>query len=154
MTTTKLLGAGYLAAVAVICLAMGKLFAQDPEDNPYSTPISMQVSNETTERTSRTSRSGAMDPVGLRANELATITLTVPVNWANYPVGVAPLDGGEVFGFENLLVSATGTVTFGFKGGNIPGLYRVMVIIGVERYHLRLYVPKPGDLTPDCAPPP
>src|ERR1044071_1179942 len=128
-----------LGAIAMSYLPAQRLTAQDPGENPYSPTIALTANNETTERTDRTSHSGIIDPVGLRANELATITLSVPVSWASYPVGIAPLDGGEVLGAENLLVGPSGTVAFGFKGGITPGLYRVVVIIGGERYHLRFY---------------
>lgn len=134
-------------------LPIPKLFAQDTEGNPYSPTISMEMKNETTERTNRTSHSGIIDPVGLRSNEQATITLYAPVSWASHPVGIAPLDGGEVFGHENLQVSAAGQVCFGFKAGSTPGLYRVMVTIGGERYQLQLYLPRPGDLGIDCVTP-
>jgi hypothetical protein len=136
-----------------LCLGAAKLFAQDPEGNPYSPTITMAMINETTDRTNRTSHAGILDPVGLRPNEQATISLSAPIAWANFPVGIAPLDGGEVFGSENLHVGAGGTVSFGFKAGTTPGLYRVMVTIGGERYQLQLYLPKPGDLGPDCVTP-
>lgn len=137
----------------MICLAAAKLFAQDAEGNPYSPTIAMALDNETNGGSNRISHSGILDPVGLRPNERATITLSVPDNWANYPVGIAPLDGGEVFGFENLQVTAGGTARFGFKPGNTPGLYRVVVTIGGERYQLQLYLPRPSDLGPDCVTP-
>ena len=157
MTTTKLRPAMYLAAVALIGLATEKLVAQDAEGNPYSPTISMAMTNETSDRTDRTSHSGIIDPVGLRPNEQATITLSVPSAWVNFPVGIAPLDGGEVFGWENLHVGTGGPtggrVSFGFKPGSTTGLYRVMVSIGGERYELQLYLPRPGDLGIDCVTP-
>lgn len=137
----------------MICLATAKLFAQNPDANLYSPDIAMSMTNQTTDRTNRTSHSGIMDPVGLRPNELASITLTVPGDWANSAVGIAALDGGEVFGFENLYVASGGTVSFGFKPGSASGLYRVMVTIGGQRYELQLYLPKPGDLGIDCVTP-
>jgi len=151
MTTTKLRSATLLATVAMTCLATEKLFAQDSEGNPYSPTISMAMNNETTDRTNRTSHSGIIDPVGLRPDEQATITLIAPVAWANFPVGIAPLDGGEVFGYENLHVATGGAFSFGFKPGITTGLYRVVVTIGGEPYQLQLYLPKPGDL--DCVSP-
>jgi len=149
----KQISVTWVAIMVSIYLPIEKLFAQDSDGNPYSPAISMTMHNETTDRTNRTSHSGIIDPVGLRPNEQATITLSVPSNWASYPVGIAPLDGGEVFGFENLQVATGGAVSFGFKAGSTPGLYRVVVSIGAERYQLQLYLPKPGDLGPDCVTP-
>jgi hypothetical protein len=138
---------------ALICFSAERVSAQESEGNPYSPTIAMAMNNETTDRTDRTSHSGIMDPVGLRPNEQATITLSVPTSWVSSPVGIAPLDGGEVFGFENLLVGTDGRVSFGFKPGSTTGLYRVIVTIGGERYELQLYLPRPGDLGIDCVTP-
>lgn len=141
------------ALLIATSLPIEKLFAQDPEANPYSPTITMSLNNETTDRTNRTSHDGILDPAGLRPNEQATISLSVPGSWAGYPVGIAPLDGGEVFGYENLYVASGGTVSFGFKPGSTTGLYRVMVNIGGERYQLQLYLPRPADLGINCVNP-
>ena len=142
-----------MGVFALICFPAERAFAQDSEGNPYSPPIAMAMTNETSDRTDRTSHAGILDPVGLRPNEQATITLSVPSSWAKSPVGIAPLDGGEVFGFENLEVAIDGTVSFGFKPGSTTGLYRVIVTIGGEQYELQLYLPKPSDLGIDCVTP-
>jgi hypothetical protein len=153
MNTKKLLFAACLGAVAMICLPAEKLSGQAQDENPYSTAITMAVRSDTYGAKEGTSHSGIMDPVGLRADEQIAISLTVPSAWANYPVGITPVDGGEVFAPENLYVASNGTVSFAFKGGTTPGLYRVLVFIGSERYQLQLYVAKPSQLGPDCVNP-
>ena len=141
------------AAFAVIYFPAEKLSAQAQDGNPYSTAIDMVINGDTNGGRQRTSHFGIMDPIGLRADEQIAITLNVSSAWANYPVGIAPVDGGEVFAPENLSVASNGTVSFAFKGGNTPGLYRVLVTIGPEQYQLQLYVAKPGDIGPDCVTP-
>jgi len=69
-----------------------------------------------------------------------------------YPVGIAPLDGGEVVASENLTVDNDRSVHFSFTGGETPGLYRVLVTIASEQYELQFYV---SHTEPDsgCTPP-
>jgi hypothetical protein len=63
-------------------------------------------------------------------------------------VGFAPLDGGEIIASPNLQVDSDGAVAFAFRGGDTPGLYRVLVTIGGEQYEMQFYV---GASNPDAA---
>ena len=145
----------FIAAVfAVIYFPAEKVSAQAQDGNRYSTAIDMVINGDTNGGRQRTSHFGIMDPIGLRPDERIAITLNVSSNWANSPVGIAPLDGGEVFApGDQLYVASDGTIDFSFKGGTTPGLYRILVTIASEQYQLQLYVPKPGDIGPDCVNP-
>jgi hypothetical protein len=87
-----------------------------------------------------------MEPLGLFRNEQIGINLILPSDKKNYPVGIAPLDGGEIFGSANLYVANDGSVHFSFQGGDTPGFYRVLVTIASEQYQLQFYVSR---LEPD-----
>ena len=155
MHIRKILTLALAAAISgTICLTTEKVSAQAEFENRQSTAIGMVgVRGTSNDEIQRTSHSGIMDPIGLRPNQQIAIALNVSSNRANYPVGIAPLDGGEVFASENLHVASDGTVGFTFQGGNTPGLYRVVVTIGSEQYELQLYVVKPDVVESGCIPP-
>jgi hypothetical protein len=152
MNTRKLLHTTCIALLATIYLPAGKLSVQAQEGNRFSTAIQMVIDGDTDETRHRTSQSGIMDPIGLFRNEQIGVNLILPSSRINYAVGLAPLDGGEVFGSENLTVAGNGTVHFSFKGGETPGLYRVLATIASEQYQLQFYV---SGSEPDsgCTPP-
>jgi hypothetical protein len=134
-----------IAALALIILPA---ISQAQERNRYSTPIAMVADYDGNGPTEKTSQFGVMEPLGLRRNQQVPITLNVPRSWANSPVGFAPLDGGEVIASPNLQVDSDGAVGFAFRGGDTPGLYRVLVTVGGEQYEMQFYV---GAITPDAA---
>ena len=138
------------ALIVTFCLPTQELGAQAVGENRYSTPIDMVVDGGTSKERWGTSHFGVMEPIGLHQNEQTAITLIVPSSKANYPVGIAPLDGGEILASENH-VASNGTISFTFVGGG-RGLYRVLVSIGSERYQLRLYVSN-RDINANCEPP-
>jgi hypothetical protein len=152
MNTNKLLSAALVvAAFTVIYFPVERIWGQNVGSqygNRYSTPIQMTVDGDTNGFRQRTSQFGIMDPIGMLPHEQIGINLTVPTSRVNYPVGIAPLDGGEIFGTDNLHVASNGTVSFNFKAGNTAGLYRVQVIIASELYQIQLYVPR--GVSPDC----
>lgn len=142
------------AISGTIYLTTEKVSAQAEFENHQSTPIEIAaIRSGSNQEIHRTSEFGIVEPIGLRPNQQIAITLNASSNRANYPVGIAPLDGGEVFSSENLRVASNGTVGFTFEGGNTPGLYRVVVTIGSEQYELLLYVAKPSDIEGGCIPP-
>lgn len=92
-----------------------------------------------------------MEPAGLPLGQTVQITLEFSKKQAGEPVGVSPLDGGEVlFPGGALAVSAEGTVTFGFRVFGTTGVYRLMVI-GTDTYELRFYAFNAGQ-QPSTAP--
>ncbi len=152
MNTRRLLSSTCLALLFTIGLPVGKFSVQAQDGNRFSTAIQMVIEGDTDEARQRTSQSGIMDPIGLFRNEQVGITLIVPGSRVNYPVGIAPLDGGEVVASENLTVDNDRAAHFSFKGGTTPGLYRVLVTIASEEYELQFYV---SQTEPDsgCTPP-
>jgi hypothetical protein len=151
MTTKKIPFTAFLAAVfAVVYLPVERVSAQAQDGNRYSTPIQMVVNAGINGEQLLTSHFGFMAPVGVLAGEQIPITLIVSVAWKSFPVGLAPLDGGEIISQEELVVDENGTVSFAFVGGNRPGTYRVLVTIASEQYELQLYVPKPEDMDAGC----
>jgi hypothetical protein len=144
MTKTKHLAAACLVALATICLCPDKITAQTTYGTG-SPPIEMVANSGTTIEQWQTSQSGNFAPVGLRPGEQTPITLILSSSSAGHPVGIAPLDGGEIVAAPNLSVTTDGTLAFNFKGGNTPGLYRVLVTIASQQYFLRFYVIKQLD---------
>jgi len=144
MNTRKLLHTTYIALLASIYLPVGKLSVQAQDGNRFLPTIQLMVDGDASGARQRTIQSGIMEPLGLVRNEQIGINLILPSDRSNYPVGIAPLDGGEVFGSENLYVASNGSVHFSFQGGDISGLYRVLVTIASEQYQLQFYVPRLG----------
>ena len=134
------------ATWAAIDLPAGRVSAQQEGEDLQSTPIGMVAEDYTNETIQRTSQFGIMAPIGLRRNQQTAITLSVPSSWADSPVGIAPLDGGQIISTETLHVGTDGTVNFVFMGADSPGLYRLSVLVGSKRYQLQLYVGKDPDL--------
>lgn len=151
MTNTKHLGAVCLIAFAAICPPAGQLIAQ-AQSGGSTNPIEMVVDSGTSKERWRTSQFGIVGPVGLRPNEETPITLIVSGGRAGYPVGIAPLDGGEIFTPASLSVNSDSTVDFSFRGGTRPGLYRILVTIASEQYELHFY--GANSLDWNCPPPP
>ncbi len=140
MNTRKLLHTTRTALLAMICLPVGKLSVQAQDGNRFRPTIQLLVDGDTSGASQRTIQSGIMEPIDLVRNEHIGITVILPSDRSNYPVGIAPLDGGEVFGSDNLYVASNGSVHFSFQGGDIPGLYRVLVTVASEEYQLQFYV--------------
>jgi hypothetical protein len=113
---------------------------QAQERNRYSTPIGMVADYDGNGPTEKASQFGVMEPLGVGRKQQVPVTLNVPTSWANSPVGFAPLDGGEIIASPNLQVDSDGAVGFAFRGGDTPGLYRVLVTIGGEQYEMQFYV--------------
>jgi len=127
-----------IAAFAAIFLPS---VTQAQDGNRYSTTIGMVADYDGTGPTERTSHFGILEPLGLGPNQQVQITLNVPRDWEDYPVGIAPLDGGEIItASKDLHVESDGTIAFAFQGGETPGLYRVLVTVAGEQYELQLYI--------------
>jgi len=147
---TKLLHTLCVALLITLYLPIGKLSVQAQDGNRFLPTIQLMVDGDTSGARQRTIQSGIMEPLGLFRNEQIGITLILPSDRSNYPVGIAPVDGGEIFGSANLYVASNGSVHFSFQGGDIPGFYRVLVTIASEQYQLQFYVSRsePDDVCP------
>src|ERR1043166_1298453 len=129
---------------AILIAALAAIFlptvTQAQEGNRHSPPIGMVADFDGTGPTERTSQSGILEPLGLGPNQQVPIILNVPRSWEDYPVGFAPLDGGAIIADKDPHVESDGTIAFAFQGGDLPGLYRVLVIVAGEQFELQLYV--------------
>jgi hypothetical protein len=149
----------FVAAFAVAVFALDylspeRLFAQEEGGYPNSPPLDMIVNPGTQYEMWQTSHEGLLDPVGIDSSAQMAIMLSSQYLTPKGPVGITPLDGGEIFVDDgDLMVSSEGTVTFSFQAGSTPGMYRVAVIFGGMQYQLRLYVPRPAQYAPNCNPP-
>jgi hypothetical protein len=152
--STKQFFLAFLPAVfAVIYLPAERACAQAQDGNFSKTPIQMVVNAGTNQERWATSQFGVMESVGLRQGEQIAIALVAPAGTKSRPVGLAPLDGGEIGVTQEPEVDGNGTVSFTFTGGNVPGIYRIVVTIGADQYLLQLYVAHPDDLPgPPCPP--
>ena len=137
---TKLKHTLYFTLLVTIYLPIGKPSVQAQDGNRFLPTIQLSVDGDTSGARQRIIQSGIMEPLGMLRNEQIGINLTLPSDRSNYPVGIAPLDGGEIFGSENLYVASNGSVHFSFQGGDISGLYRVLVTIASQQYQLQFYV--------------
>jgi hypothetical protein len=67
--------------------------------------------------------------VGLHLNEVVNVVVQFPTQWANTPLTLQSVDGGNLSAQPaNAVIAADGTVSFHFQAGNQPGIYRVAVI--------------------------
>ena len=151
MITRTLSFAIFTALSFMLCCPVHKVFAQAQGENSLSSAIEMVINAGTLAERSFTSTSGIMEPVALFPNEQLAITLNGTTDRAGRAVGITPLDGGEIIIVDReLLLDEAGVGNFIFKGGDTPGLYRVLVFLGGERYQLRFYVD--AMITPGCVP--
>lgn len=122
---------------------------------------------------------GVMEPIGLLASQIVTVTILLPPNRAGQPVLAGLYDGGQVGlvgspadnisindpGIPLPNVSADGTVQFNFQAAQTLGLYRLLMTIGPRQYLLQFYAGRPRDAaipgpndtvlpTPPPSPPP
>lgn len=147
-----------LSAVAIgvaftwIVLPKGKVLGQEILNTSgfgsrFSPPIQLTVVGDTTNDRDRTSHGGILDPIPIRRAEQTGIHLVVPISAANSDVGIAPIDGGQVFAPQGLQVGNDGSVNFAFSA-ETSGLYRVIITIGGEQYLTKFYA---GTVAPpDC----
>jgi hypothetical protein len=134
----------------ILCLPVQKLSAQAQGENSLSSQIDMVINAGTSDERWLTSANGVMETVALRPNEPLAITLNATKDKAGTPVGITPLDGGEIIAEREVFLDADGLGNFTFKGGDIPGRYRVLIFLGSERYQLQFYVD--AMITPGCVP--
>lgn len=67
--------------------------------------------------------------VGLHLNEVVNIVVQFPAQWANTPLTLQALDGGNLSAQPaNAVIAADGTASFQFQAGNQTGIYRVSII--------------------------
>lgn len=150
---TRKLHTTCIALLATIYLPVGKQSVQAQDGNRLSPPIQMVIDGDANETRQRTSQSGIMDPIGVLRDEQVGVNLLLPGSMINYPVGIAPLDGGEILTSPNLTVDNDRSAHFSFKGGDTPGLYRVVVTIASQQYQLQFYVSSSSSLDIHCTPP-
>jgi hypothetical protein len=152
MTKTNFLLAARNAAIALIGLSMmsaPRIIARPPPlppdpgppivvtDEPTPTPTPAAVDprpsatftfSDATQIKTHGTR-GRFRLVGLHLNEVVNIVVQFPTQWANTPLTLQALDGGNLSAQPaNAVIAADGTVSFQFQAGNQPGLYRVAVI--------------------------
>jgi hypothetical protein len=154
MKPRELLTAAFAIAVfALNYLSPEKLCAQEEGENSNSPPIEMVINPNTSEEMWQTSHDGLLDPVGMYPAAQMAIILRSPSVKAGGPVGIAPLDGGNIIADRDLQVAEDGTIAFTFEAGTTPGMYRVAVMFGMQPYQLQLYVARPADFALNCNPP-
>ena len=141
ITRTPCLAAG-VALLATLCLPAPNLCAQSALSGA-AVPIEMVAADANGREKRLNTLDGVMEPIGLPAGEQIALTLVASSNKAGQPVGVAPLDGGQIIASPTLSVANDGTVGFTFRAGRTRGLYRVLVTLGVHQYELQLYAVRP-----------
>lgn len=142
MTTRIPCLAAGVALMAAICLPAPNLCAQSALSGAaVSIEMVAVVANGAEKRVN--SLDGVMDFVTLPAGEHIALTLVASSDKAGQPVGVAPLDGGEITAPSTLSIASDGTVGFTFRAGRTRGLYRVLVTLGAHEYELQLYAVTP-----------
>jgi hypothetical protein len=133
------------------------LILVDPLPTPSVNPdesipvvISYGQNQETRARVYR----GVMDPVGMRPNQIVTVTLLLPKSVAGMDVALGLYDGGQIgqaavpntsiIALTALLhAAADGTVQFNFQAGQTLGLYRLQLTVGPFQSLLQFYVGRP-----------
>jgi hypothetical protein len=132
------------ALLTVCCLPMPRLQAQaEPPMDPRVEPLQMIVDYPDGAQKRRQSAGEKMESVGMPAGQSVQITLRFLRTRAGDEVRISPLDGGEVDIALPATVSPDGSITFNFRAGSSPGLYR-LAVIGVYQYELSLYAVPPN----------
>src|SRR5688500_11393134 len=131
---------GTAALLAVCCLPIVRLNAQAPAPpDPRVEPLQMIVNYPDGAQKRRESAGETVEPVAMRPGQQVTITLRFLRKRAGDEVRISPLDGGEVDISEPVTVSTEGDVTFTFRAGTSPGMYR-LAVMGVFQYELSFHV--------------
>jgi hypothetical protein len=139
MNRKRMFPLAFIAGVsAMIFLLPEKLSAQLPDED-----LTVVVTSASGTERYLESYSHVLDRAGLGPNQTVALTLQFSSGHKGKPVMVSALDGGGLAasnGMENLLVGEDGTVALSFQAGAAPGLYRLLVQLGVNAYRLEFYV--------------
>jgi hypothetical protein len=112
---------------------------------------------------------GVMEPVGLRPNQVVTVTVSLPTTMAGEHVKLGLYDGGAAGPAADPLntitignlgvpipdVSVSGSLQFNFQTDRTLGLYRVLMTVGSRQYLLQFYAGPPRPIpvpTPNLVP--
>lgn len=106
--------------------------------DPRVEPLQMIVDYADGAQKRRESAGETVESVGMRPSQQVTITLRFLRKRAGDTVRISPLDGGEVDISAPVTVPEDGNVTFNFRAGTSPGLYR-LAVMGVFQYELSFY---------------
>ncbi len=133
-----------VASLAALCLGESTLLlAQGPPAiPPNATPgdaIQVVVRSASGRERRPLSRDGSVDRVGLRPLQLVTLHLTFRGLQAGEIATAMPVDGGEIVGPASRPLSGVGSVPFVYRGGALPGRYRVVVRVAGQEYWLEFY---------------
>jgi hypothetical protein len=140
MNTRTIFLSACIAALAIIDLpAEDARTGRVANDGDGAIQIITDGTDESTEPPLST-HDGVMEPVVAVAGQQITITLQTPNNPPGDPVGLSPLDGGQVIAAQNLSVANDRTVTFSFQPGVTLGLYRILATVGTEQCQLQVQV--------------
>jgi hypothetical protein len=146
------------AALALVCLPAGQLFAQFGEDGDDQLQVVVNKGDASNEQRLATYR-GVAEPLSLRPGQWFPVTLQFPVGIAGTTIRVGCLDGGQISVSAaqgqvilpadgtpqpTLSVAADGTMPLSFQAGQTPGLYRVVVQLADKRYYLHFYLVDPS----------
>ena len=142
MTKKNLLSVAGAALFAALCLNPTKVSAQSPppnaNNNDNGDSLQMVVDYGQGNQKHRESHHGVIDPVGLPVGQQVGITLNFLRKRAGQFVLISALDGGELNVPQPSRIASDGSFTFQFRGGNLPGVYRLL-INGESQYQVSLY---------------
>jgi len=111
-----------------------------PELSP-SVDATATISIAADKSVSISSRNGTFERVGLQPNQLVEIIVRYPLAKIGRLIVPAPLDGGEIVTSEKALVPGVdGTIRFGFRTGQQPGVYQVALLDGAQELGLQFWV--------------
>lgn len=141
-----------VALVFVTCFFQpGRLAGQSPALSPSLAPSPSQTSAGSLALTATdgggtrrhlVSHAGLVSQVVVNPNQPVPVTLQFPSDKIGMSVAVGSLDGGEVTSAQPTVLP-TGKMLFTFRG-SAPGLYRLVVQLPAEQYHLEFYVIDPN----------
>jgi hypothetical protein len=130
--------------------AAAYVFAQTP--NGAAGTVNAVIRSDLGKSRRLEGQSGHIGRAGLRPRQNVRVTLECPGSAKGDPVVVRTLDGGTIIPANDVLkVGPDNTVSFNYQGGNLYGLYRVMVLVGGGEHVLEFYVldlERPGNNPP------
>ena len=114
------------------------LFASNPANCAPPPRAKVTVTFANGDHVTLRSREEGFAPVEVAAGEAVTIRAQLPRRLANAPAFIQPLDGGTIA--SDLAIAPDGSASLGFRVGEQPGLYRLLVSVGGRTAMLQFQV--------------
>ncbi len=111
--------------------------------NPQRSPIDANatIDDGQAQPVTTISRKGRFECVGLKRDQMVSITVQYPAAMAGHSINAEPLDGGKVVAAaKDLIVGPDGVIFFRFHAGHDVGVYQIALHDGARELGLQFWV--------------